>query len=130
MSVPEPATGRPTSLVVAIVGTALFALAIIGIGLATALQRHGRFSAGVGAMLLIYGVFVAAVAWAGWRALPLARGGIVTGAIIHAMVAWTTARTGQPWAWPVFVLALVILVCAVTPAATRYFHADDEKPAA
>ena len=123
MSVPEPATARPTSLVVAIVGTALFALAIIGIGLATALQRHGRFSAGVG-------VFVAAVAWAGWRALPLARGGIVTGAIIHAMVAWTTARTGQPWAWAVFVLALVILVCAVTPAATRYFHADDEKPAA
>ena len=57
-------------------------------------------------------------------------GGIVTGAIIHAMVAWTTARTGQPWAWPVFVLALVILVCAVTPAATRYFYVDDEKPAA
>lgn len=115
----SPSSRLPASLWVAIVGSGIFALAFLIVGIGALVQRHGRFSAGVGAMLLLYGAFVALAAWGAWRGASLSRGGIVTAALIHLFMGQSIARNGQPLAWLAFALALVTLVAAVTPASTR-----------
>lgn len=125
---PSP-LNRPPALILAVAGTALFAAAFVVVGIGSMLQQHGRFSIGVGAMLVIYGLFVGFAALAGWRAWPLARGGMVSLALLHLMSSVSIARgSGTAWMWLSAALALATVVAAVMPSTRAWLDADMTDP--
>lgn len=94
-------------------GTALAALVFLAAGIGSLAVRNGVFSAGIGAMLLVYGLIVLGVAWAAWRGQGWANGAMVASSLLHLLVGASTARgSHQPWMWAFAAVALVTLLAA------------------
>lgn len=121
MSVPErraPVT-RPVPLSVAAGLTGLFGLVAIALGVGSALQFHGRFSAGVGIMLVMYGALLAWIAYAAWRQKFYVRGALLASALLNLGVAVSSLSSNVPLWGLITVLSAVIVVCAVLPSTTQ-----------
>ena len=121
MSVPErraPVT-RPVPLSVAAGLTGLFALVAIALGVGSALQFHGRFSAGVGIMLVMYGALLGWIAYAAWRQRFYIRGALLASALLNLGVAVSSLSSNVPLWSLVTVISAVIVVCAVLPGTTQ-----------
>ncbi|GAA1398152.1 hypothetical protein GCM10009599_28480 [Luteococcus peritonei] len=101
-------------------GTLATAALFLVTGIGSVAVRNGIFSAGIGAMLLVYAVLVAGIGWACLRRLPLADGAVVAAALLHLLVGVSTARgSGQGWLW------LFVLLAGATLAAGVKAHVDD-----
>ena len=76
---------------------------------------HGAlFSWGVGIMLALYGLLVAAAGWACWRGVSLATGAVIASALLNAATVASYA-TGPLWWVAALILAIPLasLVAAV-----------------
>ncbi|MHB1007801.1 MAG: hypothetical protein ACYC1E_00915 [Propionibacteriaceae bacterium] len=110
---------RTVPLTIAAVLTALFALAVIGVAVASALQPHGQFSLGVGIMLSLYGALLAWVAWTTWRQRFYVRGALVGSALLNLAVAVSSFGSNVTLWSVVALLSAVIAVCGVLPSTSR-----------
>ncbi len=118
MSVPErrhPAT-RPVPLSVAAVLTGVFALVVVALGIGSSVQSHGRFSIGVGIMLLLYGALLGWIAWTTWRQRFYIRGALVGSALLDLAVAVSSLSSNVALWSIVAALNAVIVVCGVLPS--------------
>jgi hypothetical protein len=120
VSVPERRAPvvRPVPLSVAAGLTGLFALATIILGVGSALQFHGRFSAGVGIMLVMYGSLLGWIAYAAWRQRFYIRGALLASALLNLGVAVSSLSSNVPLWSLITVLSAVIVVCSVLPSTT------------
>jgi hypothetical protein len=121
MSVPERRLpiARPVPLTVAAGLTGLFALVTIVLGVGSVLQFHGRFSAGVGIMLLMYGALLGWIAYAAWRQRFYIRGALLASALLNLGVAVSSLSSNVPL-WSVITLvSATIVVCAILPSTTQ-----------
>jgi hypothetical protein len=121
MSVPERRLpiARPVPLTVAAGLTGLFALVTIVLGVGSVLQFHGRFSAGVGIMLLMYGALLGWIAYAAWRQRFYIRGALLASALLNLGVAVSSLSSNVPL-WSVITLVSATIVgCAVLPSTTQ-----------
>jgi hypothetical protein len=121
MSVPErraPVT-RPVPLSVAAALTGLFALVTIVLGVGSALQFHGRFSAGVGIMLVLYGALLGWIAYAAWRQKYYVRGALLASALLNLAVAVSSLSSNVPLWGVITLLSAVIVGCAVLPSTSQ-----------
>ena len=113
----------PASLLIAVIGSALSAVGLVGIAVAVLATRMAIFSAGIAVVLLVYGALVGLGAWLGWRRQPLARGLIVAPALLHLATAVSLAQGSDPlqrgWAIAAAVAFAGIVVAAVLPATRR-----------
>lgn len=132
---PMPPLGdlfRPPSLGIAVVGAAVSGLALVGIGIASLASNHAMFSAGIGAVLIGYGLVVLLGAWLGWRRHPLARGLIVAPAILHIATAVSLIQGGDTAQTVGAVSALVVFlataVAGIWPATHRALSRVDQPP--
>ena len=135
MSVPErrqPAP-RPVPLTVAAVLTGVFAVVVIGLGIGSSVQSHGRFSIGVGVMLLLYGALLGWIAFTTWRQRFYIRGALVGSALLNLAVAVSSLSSNVAVWSVVAVLSAVIAGCGVLPSTTLALKrargdADDDLP--
>ena len=135
MSVPErrqPAP-RPVPLTVAAVLTGVFAVVVIGLGIGSSVQSHGRFSIGVGIMLLLYGALLGWIAFTTWRQRFYIRGALVGSALLNLAVAVSSLSSNVALWSVVAVLSAVIAGCGVLPSTTFALKrargdADDDLP--
>lgn len=83
--------------------------AVFGLfGALLVLNRHlGRSSAGMYATIAINAVIGFVVPNVAWQAHL---GGLLTGAAVAAVIAWTTPRERRRWQWPGVALVLLVLV--------------------
>jgi hypothetical protein len=121
MSLPERRLPRrrPLPLTVAAVLTGLFAVAVVGVAIGSAVQPHGQFSLGVGVMLLLYGALLGWVAWTTWRQRFYLRGALVGSALLNLAVAVSSFASNVALWSVVAVLSAVIAVCGVLPSTSR-----------
>ena len=109
---------RPLQLAVLLVGLAGAGLTAVGLG--AMLQFHGRFSLGVGLMLVLYGLGVMAAAWLGYKRHLLAFGAMVSVTLLHIAVVASTARGSRAtWLWWFEIPLVVTLVCLLVPSSLR-----------
>lgn len=123
---------RPVSLGIAVIGTALSSLAVIGIGVASIAARFATFGIGIGIMLIVYGVLVGLGAWLGLKRIALARGLMVAPALLHLASAIslvgggdTPQRIGAGIAAACFA---VIVVAALLPGTRLALSSVDQHP--
>jgi hypothetical protein len=118
MSVPErrQPTPRPVPLTVAAALTGLFALVVVGVAIGAAVQAHGRFSIGVGIMLLLYGALLSWIAVTTWRQRFYIRGALVGSALLNLAVAVSSLSSNIALWSIVAVLSAVIAGCGVLPS--------------
>ncbi len=135
MSVPERRhpVSRPIPLTVAAILTGVFALVVVGLAVGSAVQAHGRFSIGVGVMLLLYGALLGWIAATTWRQRFYIRGALVGSALLNLAVAVSSLPSNVPLWSVVAVLSAVIAVCGVLPSTTRALRrsrggVDDDLP--
>lgn len=135
MSVPEcrQPVSRPVPLAVAAVLTGVFALVVVGLAIGSAVQPHGRFSIGVGVMLLLYGVLLGWIAYTTWRQRFYIRGALVGSALLNLAVALSSLSSNVPLWSVVALLSAVIAGCGVLPSTTAAMKrargdADDDLP--
>lgn len=108
---------RPPSLTLAAVLVWLFAAAVAVIGVGAIAQFHGRFSAGVGAMLLTYAAALGWVGYAAWRCRFYSRGVLVATGMLHLLVALSSLSAGNVAVWvSVAALSAATVVCAMLPS--------------
>lgn len=110
---------RPVPLGVAAALTGLFALVTIVLGVGSALQFHGRFSAGVGIMLVMYGAMLGWIAYAAWRQRFYIRGALLASALLNLGVAVSSLSSNVPLWSLITLLSAVIVVCAVLPSTSQ-----------
>jgi hypothetical protein len=120
MSVPErrQPLQRPVPLTVAAVLTGVFALVVIGLGIGSSVQAHGRFSIGVGVMLALYGLLLGWIAYTTWRQRFYIRGALVGSALLNLAVALSSLSSNVALWSVVAVLSAVIAACGVLPSTT------------
>lgn len=123
---------RPAALGIAVTGTALSCLALVGMGVASIVSRWATFGWGIGIVLIIYGALVGAGAWLGARRVPLARGMMVAPALLHLATAGSLAtsedipqRIGALVAAAFFV---AIVVAALLPSTRKALSGGDPPP--
>lgn len=111
---------RPPSLGIAVVGSTVAGLVVIGIGIASLFANHAAFSAGIGAVLVGYGLLVLLGPFFGIRRSPIARALIVAPALLHTATAVSLLQGGDVpqtvGAAIALVVFLVTIVAAVLPA--------------
>ncbi|MGD7731788.1 hypothetical protein ACQCX5_02360 [Propionibacteriaceae bacterium G57] len=101
---------------------ALQALVLVALGVSVMAQGHGRFSVGVGAALLVYGVAVAGIAWLGWKKHPLAFGPMMGANVLHAMVIASTANGSKAlWLWFGLIPVVASIVALLWPSTRAEF---------
>lgn len=113
---PVPDFRRP--LIIAGVLTLLVGLALVIVGVAVVAQLHGVFSIGVGAMLLLYGLLVAAIGSVALRGRTWATGPVVAAAVLHVLVVVAVAGNANPLWWAAL-LPLLATVAAGVAARMR-----------
>lgn len=91
--------------------TALSGVAFVAVGAVAFAQGHGRFSWGVGSVLVVYGLLVMLLAILLWRRVALAQGLVIASSLLHIGVLWSVA-SGE-WAWLVRGLILIPLAAVV-----------------
>ena len=126
-------TFRPVGLGVAVTGTALSSLALIGMGMASIAARWAVFGWGIGIVLIVYGLLVGAGAWLGVRRWPFARGLMVAPALLHLATAVSLATSDDlPQRIGALVSAVVfaaIVVGAILPSTRKALSPDEPPPA-
>lgn len=111
---------RPTALILASTGTIVTGAVFVAVGVASVAQGHGLLSAGVGAMLVLYGLGVCAIGWAAWRGHFWSLGALVASSLLHLAVAVSTAAGSRSvGVAAVGLVALVVLVASLTTATRR-----------
>lgn len=102
-------------MIVASLSAAVQALGLTGAAIGVAATSHGQFSGGIAAVLVVYAVLVAAVAWLAWRGVSAATGMLVAIGVLHLLVVVSLARAGGAPLWLVCagVLALTTIVAGV-----------------
>ncbi len=123
---------RPVGLGIAVTGTALSALALLGMGVASITARWTTFGVGIGVVLIVYGLLVGAGAYLGMKRVPLARGMMVAPALLHLASAASFAtsndvpqRIGSGLAGVFFV---VVVAAALLPSTRRALMEDEMPP--
>lgn len=102
--------------------TALVALAAVVVGVLSLAQRHGVFSFGIGAMLVLYALGLGFLAWGAIKGRAWSTGPVTAAAVLHVMVAASLAQDSTRWVLLLGVLALVTAGFAVL--ARRDFERD------
>ena len=111
---------RPWSLTVAALLVWLIALAVAGVGISSAVQLHGRFSAGVGVMLMAYAALLAWVGFAAWRCRFYSRGMLVGTGLLPLLLAGSSLQAGNVLVWlAVGAVSAVTVACAFAPATAK-----------
>ncbi|HOB05879.1 MAG TPA: hypothetical protein PKM36_11485 [Propionibacteriaceae bacterium] len=90
---------RPFSLTLAAGLVWLVALVIAVIGIGSIAQLHGRFSVGVGVMLLAYAALLGWVGSSAWRRRFYSRGMLVGTGLLHLAVALSSISAGNVPVW-------------------------------
>jgi hypothetical protein len=103
-------------LAVAAILTGVFALVVVGLGIGSAVQSHGRFSIGVGVMLVLYAALLGWIAIAAWRQRFYIRGALVGSALLNLAVALSSLSSNIPLWSVVAVLSAIIAGCGVLPS--------------
>jgi len=121
MSVPErrQPVSRPVPLTIAAGLTGVFTLVAIGLAIGSAIQPHGRFSIGVGVMLLLYGALLGWIATATWRLRFYIRGALVASALLNLAVSLSSLSSNIALWSVVGVLSAIIAGCGVLPSTTQ-----------
>ena len=103
---------------VAVAGSALTAVAIVGLAVAALVSGHGEFSGGVGFALLVYAAGILGATWALWRGHLLGRGPVLACALLNAIAGYTF--TGDaPWMWLFVLISVATVVAAALPSTSR-----------
>lgn len=122
-------TGRSKPLTVAVVITGLTTLVLAGLGVSVMAQQHGRFSAGVGLALLLYGLLVGVVAWLAWQRHSLGYGPMVAFNVLHGFVIGSTANGSHAWwLWFGLVPVAIAVVCMLMPVTRAEFGRLGSRP--
>ncbi|WP_420175353.1 hypothetical protein [Luteococcus sp. OSA5] len=117
-------SNNATSRRVAIGGTWITAVVFLVVGVGSLLVDHGIFSAGIAVVLILYAAALGGLAWLAQKGLGLAIGLIAAAAVLHVMVAVSTARgSGEWWLW------IFAVVAAATALAAGKVHLDELKQA-
>lgn len=124
---PESAHDRPVGVMVAVAGTVVVALALVGLAVASLAAGHGGFSGGVGLALIVYGAGMLAAAWALWRLNVFGRGPVVALALLNLVAGWTFTATA-PWVWLLVAISAVTVVAGSLPSTSRALHLRRERP--
>jgi hypothetical protein len=90
---------------------------VLGVG--SALQFHGRFSAGVGIMLVLYGALLGWIGYAAWRQKYYVRGALLASALLNLAVAVSSLSSNVPLWGVITLLSAVIVGCAVLPSTSQ-----------
>ncbi len=107
---------EPPSLGIAILGAALSGFGLIGVGVGSIAAANAGFSAGIGAVLIGYGLVVLLGAWLGLRRSPWARGMIVAPGLLHIATAVSLLQSDDTPQVVGAAVALVLLVATVVAA--------------
>ncbi len=108
---------RPWSLTVAAALVWAVAAVVAILGLGSIAQLHGRFSAGVGVMLLAYAGLLGWVGLTAWRRRFYARGMLVGTGLLHLLLAVSSMSAGNVVVWLLVAAASAVTVgCAMLPA--------------
>lgn len=118
---PDSDARRPLGVVVAAAGTALVAVLLIGLAVASMASGHGGFSGGVGLALIGYSAGMLAAAWALWRLSIFGRGPVVATAALNGVAGYTFTPSA-PWVWLLVVVSAVTVVAAAWPSTSRALH--------
>ena len=105
----------------AVAGTAVVALLLIGLAVASMASGHGGFSGGIGLALVGYGAAMLGSAWALWRLSIFGRGPVVATAALNG-VAGYTFTSSAPWVWLVVAISAAALVAAALPSTSQALH--------
>jgi hypothetical protein len=126
---------RPLPLSTAALLVWLVGAVVAALGVGTVAQLHGRFSAGVGVMLLVYAAVLAWVGWSAWTLRFYARGMLVGTGLLHLFLAVSSMAAGNVAIWTaVSVVSVVTVVAAMLPSTSaaldraRRPSADDWYP--
>lgn len=114
-------------VVVAVLGSVLVGLLLIGLAGASMAAGHGGFSGGVGVALIGYGAAMIAGGWALWRLSLFGRGPVAAMALVNLVAAYTFTGTA-PWVWLLVVVSAVTVVAAALPSTSRALHWRRIKP--
>lgn len=106
VSAARPVAVTVASVLVMATGVAFLVGAGVSLG-----AGHAGFSAGVSAMLALYGLLVAGIGVMLWRRVALGFGLGVALSLLH-LLAFTSLAHGH-WAWPLLVAAAVSLATLV-----------------
>lgn len=106
---------------VAVVGGAISALAVLVLAVVSLVSGHGSFSGGVGVALLVYGAVLLVSTWALWRLSVFGRGPVLALSLLNVAAAWTFTESA-PWMWAAVVVGAVTAVAAALPATSRALH--------
>lgn len=93
--------------------TAVVGVAVLAVAVGSLAQRHGVFSAGVGAMLVLYGLLLVILAGLALRGAGVVTGMLVAAAVLHVMVSVSLAVNGAPWLWAALPVLLATVVAGV-----------------
>ena len=118
---PAPATHRPAGQLIAVSGSLVVGVLLIGLAAAAIAAGHGGFSGGVGIALIIYGVAMIAGALALWRGSIFGRGPVIAMALIN-LVAGYTFTDSAPWVWLLVVISAITVIAAALPSTSSALH--------
>ncbi len=111
---------RPWTLTLAAILVWAVAASVAVIGLGTLGQLHGRFSAGVGVMLLAYAALLGWVGFSAWRCRFYARGMLVGTGLLHLFLSLSSMPAGNVAVWSLVAVASAATVgCAMLPITAR-----------
>lgn len=111
-------TAKPAGLIVATVGSAVTAVAILVLAGAALSSAHGQFSGGVAIALLVYAAGILGATWAMWRGQVLGRGPVLACALLN-LIAGYTFTGDAPWVWAFVAIAAATVVAAAMPSTSR-----------
>lgn len=125
---------QPWSFGLAITLTALTALAVVVIGIASILARPGEvFSLGVGLMLVLYGAIMFGIAWAAFRRHSWAWGLLVAAALLNAFAFGSfldTNDTGQRvMAGVALAVTVATVISGILPSTRLAMQGEPEETA-
>ena len=108
--------GIPVSVLVAVVATWICAIALLVVAIAVMVSGRDVFSAGVGAMLIIYAALVVLVGWMAVKGRPPAQGLMVASGLLHVVVLVSLQRSGGPvWFWILAVIPAAAVIASLSP---------------
>lgn len=122
---PRSYVRSPLPVLLAAWSTWLSAMVLAGVGVGSIVAGHGRFSIGVGTMLIGYALIVALLGRWLLRRVSWADGPLVASGILHLIVVISLVGSGAPvWILSLAVLAGVSVVGALLPASRRWLAGD------
>ncbi|MSS45401.1 hypothetical protein FYJ43_04970 [Cutibacterium sp. WCA-380-WT-3A] len=119
---PANHTVAPVAVMVAVGGTWMSSAALLCVAIRVIASGRDTFSAGVGAMLIIYAGLVGLVGWLAVKGQSVAQGLLVASGLLHLVVLVSMQRSGGPvWFWGLAILPAVVTVASVLPQCRAWF---------